>query len=90
MPLSNMQIGQKAVDKGAGINDPELIQQGYAIQTMAVHVADQDPGVPEEVKREVIAVAVENGLEPDRTIVRPTVAEHVASLIDMHLANQQE
>ncbi|MCA9326699.1 hypothetical protein KC976_03815 [Candidatus Saccharibacteria bacterium] len=46
--------------------------------------------MPEEVKREVIAVAVENGLEPDRTIVRPTVAEHVASLIDMHLANQQE
>lgn len=43
MPLSNMQIGQKAVDKGAGINDPELIQQGYAIQTMAVHVQTKIP-----------------------------------------------
>ena len=38
--------------------------------------------MPEEVKREVIAVAVENGLEPDRTIVRPTVAEHVDSRVE--------
>lgn len=61
MPLSNMKVGQDAIDRGQATSDKDLMQQGYAIKTMAVYVAHQDPGVPQENAQKVVAMAAKRG-----------------------------
>jgi len=75
-------VGRSAVQRGKKVNDPELQYTGEAMILKEAVRAQEDPNIPQNVREQIVDIAIEEGIDPRLSPLLPDeTAERARQLI---------